>query len=108
VRTEAWRRERLQANVAHFRTLAAAAGVPLLESATAIQPVRLGSAGAALAAQRALAAEGLCVVAIRPPTVPAGSARLRITLGAAHSPGQIETLVAQLAKVCARQRETRA
>jgi 8-amino-7-oxononanoate synthase len=108
VRTEAWRRERLQANVAHFRVLAAAAGVPVLESATAIQPVLLGSARAALLAQRELAAEGLCVVAIRPPTVPAGSARLRITLGAVHSPGQIETLVAQLAKVCARQSAARA
>jgi 8-amino-7-oxononanoate synthase len=106
IRTENWRRERLGAHIARFRELAAAAGVPLMNSATPIQPVLLGSAATALAAQRQLEEAGLCVMAIRPPTVPAGSARLRVTLSAAHTPAQLEQLVGQLAQVCARLRST--
>jgi 8-amino-7-oxononanoate synthase len=104
IRTESWRRERLLAHIAHFRQLAAAAGVPLMNSATPIQPVPIGSAAAALAVQRELEAAGLCVMAIRPPTVPAGSARLRVTLSAAHTPAQLEQLVGELARACARVR----
>ncbi len=98
IRTESWRRERLGAHIARFRELALSAGVPLMASATPIQPVLLGSAAAALAAQRQLEAAGLCVMAIRPPTVPAGSARLRVTLSAAHTPAQLEQLVTELAR----------
>ena len=101
-RTEAWRRERLQAHIGRFRELARAAGVPLMASATAIQPVPLGSAAAALAVQRELSAAGLCVIAIRAPTVPAGRARLRVTLSAAHTEQQVEALVQALARACAR------
>jgi 8-amino-7-oxononanoate synthase len=104
VRAEGWRRERLFAHVARFRALAQAAGVPLLDSSTPIQPVLLGSARAALAVQRELSEAGLCVMAIRPPTVPAGSARLRVALSAAHTPEQIEELVTRLARACARER----
>ena len=103
-RAEGWRRERLAALIARFRTAAQAAGVPLSASTTAIQPVVLGSPAAALAAQRELAAAGSWVVAIRPPTVPPGSARLRITLSAAHSEAQIEALAEQLRHACARAR----
>ena len=67
---------------------------------TPIQPVPLGSAGTALAAQRALADAGFWVAAIRPPTVPQGSARLRVTLSAAHSEEQIDALIAALAEIC--------
>jgi 8-amino-7-oxononanoate synthase len=101
VRSESWRRERLRALVRRFRAAAQAAGVSLLDSATPIQPVLLGSPAAALAAQRALAAAGFWVVAIRPPTVPAGSARLRVTLSAAHSEAQIEALAHELGRACA-------
>jgi 8-amino-7-oxononanoate synthase len=102
IRTESWRRERLGAHIARFRELAAAAGVPLMNSTTPIQPVLLRSAGAALAVQHQLEAAGLCVLAIRPPTVPAGRARLRVALSAAHTTAQLEQLVEQLAQACAR------
>jgi hypothetical protein len=68
---------------------------------TPIQPVLLGSSEAALRAQRELFAAGFCVVAIRPPTVPQGSARLRVTLSAAHTEAQVDELVETLRRVCA-------
>jgi 8-amino-7-oxononanoate synthase len=96
VRTEPWRREQLAGNVARFRKLAGAAGLTLLPSTTPIQPLLLGSAAAALGAQESLARAGYRVVAIRPPTVPAGGARLRIALAATHTEGEIEGLVGAL------------
>jgi 8-amino-7-oxononanoate synthase len=68
---------------------------------TPIQPVLLGSSEAALRAQQKLLAAGFCVVAIRPPTVPQGSARLRVTLSAAHTEAQVDELVETLSRVCA-------
>jgi len=99
---ESGRRERLAALVTRFRTAAHAAGVPLGSSTTPIQPVLLGSPAAALAAQRQLAAAGYWVVAIRPPTVPAGSARLRITLSAIHTDAQVDALAGELGELLAR------
>jgi 8-amino-7-oxononanoate synthase len=99
--SESWRRERVLALTARFRRAAAAAGVGLSGSTTPIQPVVLGSAAAALAAQRSLAQAGFWVVAIRPPTVPQGAARLRITLSAAHAESEVDELVACLARACA-------
>jgi 8-amino-7-oxononanoate synthase len=104
VRTEGWRRTRLQTLIARFRSLALAAGVPLMQSSTPIQPVLIGTTARALSVQRQLAAAGYCVIAIRPPTVPAGSARLRVALSATHSDEQVEALVAQLARACAQAR----
>ncbi|HEY2339819.1 MAG TPA: 8-amino-7-oxononanoate synthase [Steroidobacteraceae bacterium] len=100
VRTESWRRERLRTLVGRFRVAAHALGVPLANSTTPIQPVLLGSAAAALAAQRELAFAGYWVVAIRPPSVPAGSARLRVTLSAAHTEAEIDGLAEQLGRTC--------
>ena len=100
VRTESWRRERLRTLVGRFRVAAHALGVPLANSTTPIQPVLLGSAAAALAAQRELASAGYWVVAIRPPSVPAGSARLRVTLSAAHTEAEIDGLAEQLGRAC--------
>jgi 8-amino-7-oxononanoate synthase len=100
-RDEPWRRERLATLIGRFRTAARELGVPLLASTTPIQPVVLGSPAAALAAQRALASAGSWVVAIRPPTVPAGSSRLRVTLSAAHTETQVDALAEQLARACA-------
>jgi 8-amino-7-oxononanoate synthase len=104
---EGWRRTLLQEHVAQFRALATAAGLPLADSATPIQPVLVGSAAAALQVQAELAAAGLCVTAIRPPTVPTGSARLRVTLSAEHTAAQLGELVALLARACARVRDGR-
>jgi len=63
-----------------------------------IVPILMGSDARALAASAALAARGIFVPAIRPPTVPAGSARLRVTLSAAHVAGDLIALVAALAE----------
>jgi len=93
------RRERLAANIARFRAGAAQLGLAVTPSQTAIQPLIVGSAEAALVASRSLEASGFLVVAIRPPTVPQGAARLRITLSAAHSPDQIDALLAALSRL---------
>ncbi len=93
VRTEGWRRERLAALIRRFRVGASQLGLSLGDSGTAIQPVIIGEAGAALAASRRLEVAGILVAAIRPPTVPAGSARLRITLSAAHADEHLDRLL---------------
>ena len=94
---EPWRRTRLEAAISRFRERAQRLGVPLAASMTAIQPVLFGTAGSALAASDALRAAGYWVTAIRPPTVPPGTARLRITLSAAHADADIDGLVDALA-----------
>jgi 8-amino-7-oxononanoate synthase len=97
---ESWRRARVHELTARFRRHAAALDVPLAGVAhTPIQPILLGSAAAALAAQRALRDAGFWVVAIRPPTVPAGSARLRVALCASHTEAEVDQLVEALARV---------
>jgi 8-amino-7-oxononanoate synthase len=96
VHEEAWRREALQARIAQFREGAAQRGLAVMPSTTPIQPLVLGGERAALAASGRLAEAGYRVTAIRPPTVPAGTARLRITLSAAHTPQQVEGLLAAL------------
>ena len=103
---ETWRRERVLALTARFRAGAQQLGVPVMTVAqplTPIQPVMMGSAEAALRVQRELSAAGFCVVAIRPPTVPRGSARLRVTLSAAHTETQVDGLLEALARACAAQ-----
>jgi 8-amino-7-oxononanoate synthase len=84
---------------ARFRAAAKQLDLPLSASDTPIQPVILGTPEAALAAQKALWQSGFWVVAIRPPTVPAGSARLRITLSAAHTESQVDALVETLGRI---------
>jgi 8-amino-7-oxononanoate synthase len=96
VRDGAARRAQLQARIGQFR--AGAAGLPwsLLPSPTAIQPLVVGASAAALELAEALWARGLWVPAIRPPTVPQGTARLRISLSAAHTEEDVAQLVAAL------------
>jgi 8-amino-7-oxononanoate synthase len=96
--TEHWRREHLQQLIQRFRTEALALGLPLLDSVTAIQPLLLGSSERALRLAALLKARGILVGAIRPPTVPAGSARLRITFSAAHTEQQLDRLLDALAE----------
>jgi 8-amino-7-oxononanoate synthase len=95
-RNENWRREKLHALIQRFRRGAEQLGLPLMPSRTAIQPLMLGDAQRALDASRTLETEGLLVVAIRPPTVPQGQARLRITLSAAHEEAHVDRLLQAL------------
>jgi 8-amino-7-oxononanoate synthase len=99
VQEEGWRREALNARIAQFRTGVAQLGLKLLDSPTPIQALILGEAQAAVAASDALRARGILVAAIRPPTVPAGSARLRVTFCAQHSAQHVERLLEALAAV---------
>jgi 8-amino-7-oxononanoate synthase len=91
------RQSRLHARIAQFRAGATERGLPLLPSETPIQPLMMGSDRRALACSRALEARGYWVAAIRPPTVPEGTARLRITLSAAHTAAQVDGLLDALA-----------
>ena len=80
------------------------AGLPwhLLPSHMAIQPLVVGATDAAMRVAEALLERGLLVPAIRPPTVPEGTARLRISLSAGHTPAQVDRLVAALHQIGAR------
>nr|WP_288497786.1 8-amino-7-oxononanoate synthase [uncultured Pseudomonas sp.] len=98
LRSEHWRREHLAALIARFRQGAASIGLTLMESDTAIQPILVGDSGRAMALSQALRERGILVTAIRPPTVPAGSARLRVTLSAAHELAQVDQLLDALAR----------
>lgn len=99
VQEEGWRRERLHGLIARFRAGAAASKLPLLDSTTPIQPLLVGDDRRAMALSRALLARGYWVAAIRPPTVPEGTARLRITLGAAHAEAEVDGLLELLAEL---------
>ncbi|RDI96917.1 8-amino-7-oxononanoate synthase [Dyella solisilvae] len=99
--TEDWRREKLQALIARFRHGASQLGLPLMPSPTAIQPLLLGDAQTALDASKALEQQGFLVTAIRPPTVPQGKSRLRITLSAAHEEADVDRLLEALSRVAA-------
>ncbi|VXB19526.1 8-amino-7-oxononanoate synthase [Pseudomonas sp. 8AS] len=98
LRTEGWRREHLNKLIARFRAGAAEIGLRLMDSPTPIQPILVGDSARALQLSALLKERGLLVGAIRPPTVPAGSARLRVTLSAAHSEAQLEQLLQALAE----------
>ncbi len=97
LQSESWRRGHLAALVARFRRGAAQLDLPLLESASAIQPLLVGDAGRAVALSERLRDRGLLISAIRPPTVARGTSRLRITLSAAHSEEQVDRLLSELA-----------
>ncbi|MDO9454424.1 MAG: 8-amino-7-oxononanoate synthase [Stagnimonas sp.] len=90
------RRTQLAALIARFRQGCAQQGIALLPSSTAIQPLVLGAESRALTASRALLERGYWVAAIRPPTVPVGTARLRITLTATHTATEVDGLVTAL------------
>lgn len=96
LRTEHWRREHLAALIKQFRAGAQALGLELMDSFTPIQPILIGDSGRALRLSQLLRERGVMVTAIRPPTVPAGSARLRVTLSAAHSEAQVQLLLQAL------------
>jgi len=94
-------RQNLQRNISIFKQLCQDADIPLLGSETAIQPLIIGDAEQTLLVSQKLKAMGIWVGAIRPPTVPIGSARLRITLSACHSEAAIRRCVKGIAQVLA-------
>jgi len=100
---EPWRRQHLRDLQARLRLGIEAARLPwtLLPSDTAIQPLIIGSNAVALVVMAKLDAQGVWVPAIRPPTVPEGTARLRISLSAAHSLSHIDQLCQALAQAAA-------
>jgi 8-amino-7-oxononanoate synthase len=87
------RRQHLQALIAQLREGLADTRWTLMSSPTAIQPILIGENHEALRVSNALYELGLWVPAIRPPTVPKGTARLRVSLSAAHTPAQVTQLI---------------
>ncbi|EMR13220.1 8-amino-7-oxononanoate synthase [Methylophaga lonarensis MPL] len=101
LQAESWRREKLQALIEQFRRGAEQLGLPLMDSQTAIQPVLMDNEHQALAVGQSLEQQGILVGVIRPPTVPAGSARLRITFSALHQSEHVDRLLSALEQACA-------
>lgn len=101
IRAEPWRRERLISLIARLR--AGAQGLPwrLMPSPTPIQPLLVGRNDAALQLAEGLCRHGILIPAIRPPTVPEGTARLRISLSAAHSEEDVDRLLTTLHELAA-------
>jgi 8-amino-7-oxononanoate synthase len=97
-RRDHWRREKLQGLIDRFRTAAQRKGLQLMASESPIQPVLCGSDSTAMALSTALESAGYLIPAIRPPTVPDGKARLRVTLSALHSPQDVDALVEAMAR----------
>ncbi|MBT7374663.1 MAG: aminotransferase class I/II-fold pyridoxal phosphate-dependent enzyme, partial [Porticoccaceae bacterium] len=100
VRKEQWRRDHLRALIQRFRLGAKAIGLQLMESQTPIQPVLINDDKRVMEINQSLRAQGFMVGAIRPPTVPVGSGRLRITLSASHSQQQVDQLLQALESSC--------
>lgn len=98
-RDETWRREKLQKLIARFRAGARQLDLPLTPSRTPIQPVMLGDSALTLRAAAMLEERGILAVAIRPPSVPKGGARLRITFSAAHEDVAVDRLLEALSKL---------
>tara|TARA_R110000850_G_scaffold61305_2_gene140083 strand:+ start:236 stop:1411 length:1176 start_codon:yes stop_codon:yes gene_type:complete len=102
IREEHWRRDHLQKLIALFRAGVQELGLELMDSPSPIQPIVVGSSARALALSAALREQGILVTAIRPPTVPQGTARLRVTLSAEHSEDDVAQLVTALSRAIAR------
>ena len=96
---EGWRRARWRELVAFFRRGARQLELPVLASSTPVQPLLVGDPARAVAISDGLRQQGFLVTAIRPPTVPTGSARLRITVSAAHTEDQLEHLLTALSQL---------
>lgn len=98
-REQSWRRDKLKQLIAQFRSGAEQSGLSLMNSQTAIQPIMVGDNETAMRMSQALEQQGLLITAIRPPTVPEGTARLRVTLSAQHEEKDIERLLSALGVV---------
>ena len=98
VKNDQWRRDKLNQLISRFRHGAEQIGLRLMNSNTAIQPVLMASDTELLDTHKKLLESGFMVGAIRPPTVPKGTGRLRITLSASHSEQQVDALLDALDK----------
>lgn len=98
---EDWRRDRLRQHIAQLKQGLQPLPWPLLPSVTPIQPLLIGDSKEAVRVSERLRERGILVPAIRPPTVPQGTARLRISLSAAHRPDDIRQLVEALHELAA-------
>ena len=98
VKSEHWRRDKLKQLIARFRAGAEQIGLRLMDSNAPIQPVLMASEEQLLKANKKLLESGFMVGAIRPPTVPEGTGRLRITLSASHTDQQVDALLDALDK----------
>jgi 8-amino-7-oxononanoate synthase len=96
IQSESWRRSQLQQLIAALKQGLAGTALRLLPSDSPIQPLLLGSNASAMAASTALREQGVIVTAIRPPTVPVNTARLRLSLSALHQLEDVQCLVAAL------------
>ncbi|WP_293267664.1 8-amino-7-oxononanoate synthase [Neptunomonas sp.] len=99
VQADLWRREHLNELIKRFRDGCEQLGLDLRDSPTPIQPILIGDADRAMSMSEALREKGMFVTAIRPPTVPNGSARLRVTLSASHSLEHVDRLLDALDQV---------
>ena len=99
IENESWRRETLNTLIKYFCSRAEVLGLNFLPSETAIQPLMIGDSENAVRISDELFDEGFLISAIRPPTVPEGSARLRITLTAAHTKEQTDSMLETLGKL---------
>lgn len=99
IASESWRRTHLKKLITVFKSAVHDSGWPLLPSDTPIQPVIVGGSAEAVALSQKLAERGLLVPAIRPPTVPRDTARLRVSLSADHELDDVERLAAALTEL---------
>ena len=96
---EDWRREHLAALIKRFRDGADQLGLEVMSSTSPIQPLVIGDPARALAISRALEERGFLIGAIRPPTVPQGTSRLRVTMTAAHRMEDVDRLLEALGAI---------
>ncbi len=99
VQKEGWRREKLRELIRLFQAGARQLGLKLSDSQSPIQPWIVGAAEQAVAISNKLKEHGILISAIRPPTVPKGTARLRITLSAAHEEADVDQLLTAIDEV---------
>lgn len=106
LQSESWRREKLNSQIKYFRTGARDLQLQLLPSETAIQALIIGDTARASRISEELMHQGFLIPAIKPPTVPVGSARLRITITAMHTKEQIDRLLETLGGLMYREKDT--
>jgi len=97
LQAESWRREKLWSLITYFKQRAQQLGLPILPSQTPIQPVLIKNTEQTIALSTYLLQNGFLVNAIRPPTVPENTSRLRISLSVLHSENEIDRLLEQIA-----------